>query len=105
MSLSRYVAQPSAVGTEAIADGFMKKLKNRLALPIFQVIQTASREDDVVRDGFVDVYNLKRNINDYVASPRILFGIGRAYGKRALGLSKLPASKGPEEAPPEEIYS
>jgi 2-polyprenyl-6-methoxyphenol hydroxylase-like FAD-dependent oxidoreductase len=105
MSLSRDVAQPGSTGSEAIPDGFYKKLKNRLALPIFQVIQTASREDDVVRDGFVDVYNLKLNINSYIASPRILFGIARAYLKRAVGLSKLPASKSPLESPPADIFS
>jgi flavin-dependent dehydrogenase len=105
MSLSRDVAQPNTSGTESTPDGLFKRLKNRLALPVFQMIQTASREDDVVRDGFVDVYNLKLNINDYISSPQILFRIAVAYLRRALKLSKLPASKGPQQEPPGDIYS
>ncbi|MEB4209724.1 FAD-dependent oxidoreductase [Mycobacterium sp. 94-17] len=105
LALSRDGGYPQASGSEALPDGFRKRLMRKTTWPIFHFVSQACWEDEVIHTHFDRVYNLQESVFDLIKNPRVLGGLARYGIRNALGLSKIPPPVAPELPPPDTDYT
>lgn len=93
-----------ASGTEAMADGLRKRVLGRVTIPVFDLINAASREDQYVAQAFAKVFNLEEHAAT-MGRPRFLYGLLRYRVRSAFGRTRLPASSSALQHPPGRDWS
>ncbi|WP_155769315.1 NAD(P)/FAD-dependent oxidoreductase [Mycobacterium asiaticum] len=105
LALSRDSGYEHASGTEALPDGFRKRLMRKTTWPVFHFVSQACWEDEVVHTHFDRVYNLQETVFELSKNPRVIAGLARYGVKSALRLSKIPPPIPPHMDPSETDYS
>lgn len=105
LALSRDAGYPQATGSEALPDGFRKRIMRKTTWPIFQFVSQACWADEVIHTHFDRVYNLQETVFELLKNPRVLAGLTRYGVTSALGLSKMPPAVAPTLPPPDTDYT
>lgn len=105
LAFSRDAGYVHATGTEALPDGFRKRLLRKTTWPVFHFVSQACWEDPVVQTHFDRVYNLQETVFDLVRNPRVLAGLLRYGVRAAFGLSKIPRPVAPQLPPPDRDFT
>lgn len=101
LALTRDGGYPQATGTEALPDGWRKRMVRRTTWPVFQFVADACWQEPAVDLHMNRVFNLQETVQDVARNPRVLAGLARFGVNRMLRCTSLPAPIPPELPPPE----
>lgn len=105
LALTRDGGYPQAVGTEALPDGFRKRLIRKTTWPVFQFVADACWQEKDVDLHFNRVFNLQETVIDVLRNPKVIFGLVRFAVLRALGRVSAPPPVSPELPPPDTDFT
>lgn len=89
LAMTRDGVYPQATGTDVMSDGIKKKLISKLTWSGFQFLNEAAYQDDVIKEHYDRVNNLRESLAEFLRNPRVLFGVARYGVRKALGGSTL----------------
>ncbi|KMV20112.1 hypothetical protein BMW24_004795 [Mycobacterium heckeshornense] len=104
-AITRDQGYKHAVGTEVLQSAVRRRLMNRLAWPMFNLLSAASREDPVIEDHFSRVFNIEQSLRDMITNPVVLSRLARYQLKVFLGRTRLPRYFDALGDPPSTDYS
>lgn len=105
LALSRDGGYDQATGSEALPDGFRKRMMRKSTWPVFHFVSQACWEDAEVQTHFERVYNLQETVFDLIKNPRVIAGLVKYGVKAKLGLSKIPKAIPAHLPPPDTDYT
>ncbi len=105
LAFSRDAGYERASGSQALPEGFRKRLIRRTTWPIFQFVGAACWEEPAVDLHFNRVFNLHETIFDLLKNPSVLTGLARFAVRRALGRTTVPKPTAPELPPPNTDFT
>ncbi|MEB4209545.1 FAD-dependent oxidoreductase [Mycobacterium sp. 94-17] len=105
LALSRDGGYPQATGTEALPEGWRKRLIRKTTWPVFQFIADACWQDEAIDLHMNRVFNLQEMVTDVLRKPRVILGLARFGVRRALGRNSMPKPLSPDLPPSDRDFT
>lgn len=90
LAMSRDGAYPHAVGTEALPDGWKRRILEKYSWSGFTFITNVAWAEPAVDEAFSRVFNLRESLGQFLRNPRVLLGIARYSLKALVGRTGVP---------------
>jgi 2-polyprenyl-6-methoxyphenol hydroxylase-like FAD-dependent oxidoreductase len=104
LAIARDQGYEHATGTE-IASPLRRRISAAMVWPVFNLVSSAGREDDVIEEHFARVFNLDESMTDMAKNPRVIAGLIRYKVKSMIGRAKLPRAFDLRLDPPGTDYT